>query len=179
LSGREAAESRRGEAINQVASEAPGEPHPVQARPRHHGNPAYETLLRVPLIVAPPFFEETGETVRGIDLRNMVRLIAGLQPLTTSGSSGPLYVGEPTYRTHRQGRYKSMWPRIGDAPLLFDLEADPGERRNLASDQPHVLDLHRERIEEAARQLATQRVGSRDEDSPEDLERLRARGYIE
>lgn len=37
----------------------------------------------------------------------------------------------------RQGRYKHIWHTSADVHLLFDMEADPGETRNLGDDPQH------------------------------------------
>ena len=47
------------------------EVHPLESR-LHVGNPSYESVLRVPLIVAPPVFGPSGQ-VRGQDLRGWIR----------------------------------------------------------------------------------------------------------
>jgi arylsulfatase A-like enzyme len=164
--------SDHGEALNET--------HAIPSMPYHFGNPSFEPVIHVPLIVAPPVFDDTEAMVRGTDVRNLIRRIAGEEPLSRLGSLDGLYLSEHRYRTWRDGRYKSVWPRRpGHAPLLFDLVLDPGERLDAAERLPQVLSAHRARIAEASQALATRPVESRDEDSDDDLERLRALGYIE
>lgn len=37
----------------------------------------------------------------------------------------------------RRGRFKDIWHSVADVHILYDLETDPGETRNLASDRQH------------------------------------------
>jgi hypothetical protein len=45
-----------------------GETHPVEGEGQHFGNPPFDSLLRVPLIVAPPLMKDAMQQVRGQDL---------------------------------------------------------------------------------------------------------------
>ena len=62
--------------------------------------------------------------------------------------------------------------------LLFDLENDPAETRNLAKEQPAIVAAHARRMTELAEKL-----GVRGETplqlTDEDSRRLRALGYLE
>lgn len=83
------------------------------------------------------------------------------------------------FRAVLDGRHKLVWTP-GQTPdlewELYDLEADPGERRNLASSEPEV----RKRLEgELRRWMAVaQTRDARDPDAA-DLERLRSLGYVD
>jgi arylsulfatase A-like enzyme len=160
--------------------EALGELHPLKARPGHLGNPSYEPVLRVPLIVAPPISLDVSAPFRGTDVAGLIRRIAGLESREPEIPREDFFLSEEQYRTYRKGRFKSIWPRNGRRELLFDLEADPGETRNRARRHPEVLARHRARIDELSRQLAHDRsVELDDADRTTDTERLRALGYIE
>jgi arylsulfatase A-like enzyme len=146
---------------------------------RHYGNPSFEPLLRVPLIVKPSLDTPSDAFVRGQDIRGLVREIAGLE-----GSPAPdlepdeLLVTERFYQTYRKGNWKSMWERNQKHLMLFDLDADPNELTNLAGERTDVLKAHRKRVDElvikfSSDERSTQRL------SEEDLDRLRALGYLE
>ncbi len=160
--------------------EALGEPHPLKARHGHLGNPSYEPVLRVPLIVAPHLALDVSTPFRGTDVAGLIRRIAGLEAREPEIPVEDFFVGEEEYRIYRKGRFKSIWPRDGRQELLFDLEADPGETRNRARQHPEVLARHRARIDELSHQLARKRAVELDDaDQAADTERLRALGYIE
>ncbi|MBW2698625.1 MAG: sulfatase [Deltaproteobacteria bacterium] len=86
---------------------------------------------------------------------------------------------ERRVRTLRTERYKLIWYSDGEV-VLFDLENDPGEERNLASERPALR-------EELLAELSTwMDAHPSDEESvplkgrdPESTEQLRALGYIE
>lgn len=158
-----------------------GESHPVRGRGGHLGNPSYEQVLRVPLIVRPAVFDRTDVTIRGDDLRGMLLAIAAGEPALPAGDAPrELFVSEALYQTYRLGRFKSMWPREGGTPVLFDLELDPKETRDIGAEHPDLLDAHRRRLDELAAGLAP----GADAPAPKEIdadaiERLRVLGYLE
>lgn len=156
-----------------------GAKHALEATPKHFGNPSFDPLLRVPLIVTPPVPGDPSRLVRSQDLRGLLRELAGLPSLPDRDlQPDELFLSETFFQTYRRGRYKSVRHR-GDGPsALFDLEADPGETRDVAADHPEVVRAHRERVAELTRQLGTRR-GADAEMSEDDAERLRALGYLE
>jgi arylsulfatase A-like enzyme len=164
--------------------EALGEEHALTATEGHYGNPSFEPVLRVPLIVAPPAFENTSDLIRSQDISKLIKRLAGITqerattPLPRDARPGELFLSELRYQTYREGRWKSTWPRAGGVPYLFDLEEDPQESINQAVVQAEVVQRHRERIDALERQLATLR-GQDADLSGEDRERLRALGYLE
>lgn len=158
--------------------ETRGEPHPQKPLGGHQGNPSYEPVLRVPLIVSPPLFEDTSRIVRGFDLRNMVRDLAGLEPLAVQGQPGELLLTEHQYRTLRRGRYKSMWPRDGGPALLFDLEHDAAELHDIAATRPEIVAEHAARLQTLTRMLSAGDTAAAEPDEDEQ-NRLRALGYLE
>ena len=82
------------------------------------------------------------------------------------------------YQTYRRGRWKSMWARGRGFTVLHDLEADPGERRDLAKVEPEVVARHRARVSELTRALGTSNAATATL-SADDEERLRALGYVD
>jgi arylsulfatase A-like enzyme len=159
--------------------EALGEPHPLRSTLTHYGNPSYETVLGVPLIVAPPVGGDPARFIRSDDTFRLVKTLAGVGDDTPMDlASDELLLTEQSYRTYRKGRWKSMWAR-GDGTLhLFDLERDPGELKDVASAHPEQALAHRHRVDVIVRALAVagRREGAR---SPADRERLRSLGYLE
>lgn len=156
-----------------------GEQSVVTGFPRHQGNPAFDPLLRVPLIVAPPVDVDTRQVLRSDDVFRLLLRIAGVEsPAAADLERGELFVSEREYRTYRKGRWKSFTERGTGATLLVDLEADPGERRDASAEHPEVIREHRTRMAELTRSLAADRarIGSLTED---DRLRLRALGYLD
>jgi arylsulfatase A-like enzyme len=146
---------------------------------RHYGNPSFEPLLQVPLIVVPGIDREAGEFIRGQDVRGLVRGLAGLEGHPAPAlEPGELLVTERFYQTYRKDRWKSMWKRTEDRVLLFDLDADPGEATDLSKEEPEILAAHRKRVDEIVTKISTSDQNEQHL-SPEDLDRLRALGYIE
>jgi arylsulfatase A-like enzyme len=154
------------------------ERHALPAMPTHMGNPSFEPVLAVPLIVWPRIDADPDRLVRSDDTFRLIRDLARLDADAPEDlAHDELFLTEQLFRTYRRGRWKSVWARGQDQPLLFDLENDEGEERNVAADHPEQAAAHRQRVEELSRQLGGETRSS--VPSPEDLERLRALGYAE
>ena len=123
---------------------------------------AYEESMRVPMLAWAPGFVRGGTTidamVRNIDVAPTILDLAGVAPTqpVDGRSVLPLLRGEratwetellyeyywedafphtPTVFALRDARYKYVYYHgVWDRPELFDLAADPAERRNLAAD---------------------------------------------
>jgi arylsulfatase A-like enzyme len=185
--------------------EALGEVHAVPGTPTHWGNPSFEAVLQVPLIVSPKVGRDTSSFVRTEDIFRLIKNVAGLRAETEHDlKPEEIFLTELNYRTYRTGRWKSVWRRPSASPLdpwrkyvdglgpfedyfrghdpeqpiLFDLQSDPAERRDVANAHPSVVAAHRKRIDELSRKLAA-RGTEHEELSPLDRERLRALGYLE
>jgi arylsulfatase A-like enzyme len=144
----------------------------------HYGNPSWEEMLRVPLIVAPAVFPDTTRLVRTQDVYRLLLEIAGLAaPEAAASGADELFVGESDYRTYRQGRWKSTFRRSDGKAFLYDLEADPAERRDLSQEKPLLVLSHRRRVNELSQALQTQQAPVQ-ELSEDDEARLRALGYL-
>jgi len=155
------------------------DPPPRFRTVRHYGNPSFEPLLRVPLFVNPPIEMDSDEFVRTQDVRGLIRRIAGLEGAETPYlEPDELIVTEQFYQTYRKGRWKSMWQRGGPNVMLFDLASDPEELEDVEDRYPEILAAHRERIDELSLVLATGHDAKQNL-SPEDIERLRALGYLD
>jgi arylsulfatase A-like enzyme len=145
----------------------------------HFGNPSFDEVLRIPLIVAPAVFEDSSRFLRTQDLYGLVLEIAGI-PAAAHADVEPdeLFVGELNYRTYRKGRWKTTIRRRDGRAFLYDLETDPHEREDVSSDRPLRVLAHRNRVNELTRSLQWQRPVPRGL-SDDDRERLRALGYLE
>jgi len=159
--------------------EAHGIPGEVPNSYGHYGNPSWQEMLRVPLIVAPPVAGDARRLLRTQDLYALVQQIAGLAAEPAPDTRpGELFVGELNYRTYREGRWKTTLRRSDGRAFLYDLESDPGEQRDLAAANALQVDAHRLRIDELSRELAGAPSPAR-ELSDEEKQRLRALGYLD
>ena len=156
-----------------------GERHLVRGEGGHRGNPAFEEVLRVPLIVSPPLFDDASRLVRSQDIYQLIAQLVGvhaevpqdLEPLE-------LFLSEDRWQTYRKGRWKSYIRRADGELYLVDLLADPIESRDVAPENHRVARTHRARIAELAHALGALDARS-GELTDEDRWRLRALGYLE
>lgn len=158
--------------------ESLGEEHLLKGLPSHAGNPSFETLLQVPLVVAGAPAPPADALLRGDDVFRLIVRSAGRPAPAADLEPGEEYVGEALYRTYRRGRWKSFWRRTDGAFALVDLERDPDERTDVAARHPDVAAEHRARVEALTRKLAASSVPGEEVD-PRLLERLRLLGYID
>jgi hypothetical protein len=149
----------------------------------HLGNPSFETLLRVPLIISPPIEEDPSRFLRSEDLFDLILGLAkapGQAPARAEGlESDELYLSELFFQTYRKGRWKTIRRRSDGQLWLLDLKEDPGERRDVAAVHPEILASHARRIEALAGELGAAASDRADALSPEDLKRLQALGYVQ
>ncbi|HDH96724.1 MAG TPA: hypothetical protein ENF73_03245, partial [Proteobacteria bacterium] len=171
-----------------------------------HGHSVYGEVLHVPLIVRVPGLEpkRVSTRVRTIDVAPTILELAGIRfdPSEFQGRTlAPLLEGkdEPDrevlaesllYYFERkaliEGRYKLVWIPYSDEYLLYDLEADPGERHPLAGDEGLVQRMKvrlNELLVQGAR-IYEKTTGKAPEDTytpltDEQIEALKALGYIE
>ncbi len=178
----------------------------LRMAPRHlwgHGQTLFEPLVRVPLIVRGPGVAPGPRQtpVSHVDLAPTLLELAGVgagdgwqgQSLAGSIRTGaepsarPVAMeiaGEPKMppvrqRAIRDGRHKliTSFEDARWADALYDLEADPGERRNLARRQPDVVATLRRRLRDIVAQEA-ETVAMADDDDEVIAERLRELGYL-
>ncbi|MEM1048362.1 MAG: choline-sulfatase [Pseudomonadota bacterium] len=120
----------------------------------------FEGSARVPLMIAGPGISAATHStpVSTIDVTPTLADLAGVDlgevlPWTDGESLQPMIAGSPRtspvlmeYAAEgsyaplvaiRDGRWKAVHCEL-DPPMLFDLEADPGEERNLADDPGHA-----------------------------------------
>lgn len=155
--------------------------HPLPATHGHFGNPSFEPLLKIPLILWPPYAGDTTTLIRTQDMRGLIREIAGLpSPDPEDIAPDEVFLAEQYYQTYRRGRWKSTWARHEGQMALFDLQTDPGEKQNVAASHAEVVMQHRDRIAELTVALAASLPEDEDDELTQDeTDRLRALGYLE
>ena len=166
-----------------------------------HGLSLYEEVLRVPLVMrlpgVPP--RRVEEPAQHVDVLPTLLAYLGIEAPPTDGrdllaarrrGDAPLDVyTHLDVDGHRaasviRGRFKLVLPQSpsqGTAPMLFDLDADPGELTDLAADRPDVVERMLALL--AERNLAGEVVSAEeieDDQIDEDVRRrLRALGYVD
>jgi choline-sulfatase len=170
----------------------------------NHGQTLLEPLVRVPLVVTGPGIargarrtpvSHTDLAPTLVDLAAAPHPAAGWQGVSLAeslrgGGEPPAHPvmmeiavapSIPAIRQQavRDGRHKLITSfddeRVTDA--LYDLEADPGERRNLCPAEPELAERLRETLRELASERAEAVAMAADEDE-EIAERLRELGYM-
>lgn len=167
-----------------------------------HGYSLYEHQTHVPLVVRYPGEEHAGKRVSPVvgllDVMPTILGIAGasIPPVTQGKALSVLVEGgaasreaifaeavkwNPEMRSVRTTRYKLVFDEDDGTRMLFDLEADPGEKRNLATADREtterllaLLRLHRDA------NAGHPGLAGGSAEVPDDVaERLRALGYLE
>jgi arylsulfatase A-like enzyme len=163
--------------------ESLGEKHGEYTQRSHFGNPSFQPVLEIPLIVSPPIFESTDRPLRSVDITRLILQAAGLEDDLAEGSEvlepNELFLSERNFLTYRKGRYKSNFHRTQLGRwALYDLEADPGETQNMIADRKKLAARQLARVREIAEQLSAERP-EQEALTEEDAARLRALGYLE
>ena len=127
-----------------------------------HGNALYEEDVHVPLVFLAPRLAHLGprRSVAGshIDLWPTILDVLGL-PADPLWQGRSLFAESPPderrayfYRNGalglRQGKYKYIWDYEDERELLFDLDCDPKEARNLAGQHQPFCDQQRRRLKD-------------------------------
>lgn len=159
---------------------------------RTHGMLAYDSTLRVPLIVAGPGAAGKGTAIAApvslVDVAPTVLRVAGLTP-----SAGIRGVDLLTGATADRDVYaETQYPRsagwhalaalagerwklvLSSEAELYDVANDPGERTNVASDHPGIVDGMTSRL----RQIESTAAAAPAPVDADVAERLRALGYV-
>ncbi|MFP6664944.1 MAG: sulfatase [Deltaproteobacteria bacterium] len=160
-----------------------------------HGNTLFDEALRIPLLVKFPGGEFAGrvvdDQVRLIDVFPTVLAALGLESrkgidgrslLPTlradEGERPAVSVTEENQAALRMPPWKLY--RRGSAVTLFNLEDDPGERRDVADEHPEVVESLGIRLKELTTEDADQLQRARRKKlSKNTREQLRALGYVE
>ncbi len=166
-----------------------------------HGLSLYEEVLRIPLVMSLPGVSprRVEAPAQHVDLVPTLLAYLGIEAPPTDGrdllaerrrgDDPPDVFVHLDVDGHRaasviRGRYKLVLPQSpsqGTEPMLFDLEADPGELEDLAAERPAIVERMFDLL--AERNLADaveSGVEIEEEQMDEDLRRrLRALGYVE
>jgi arylsulfatase A-like enzyme len=170
-----------------------------------HGRTQYQEVLRVPLILrgpGVPVGRRVAEPVSLVDVLPTALALLGepapdgidgvdLAPLWRDAGTDAerlrdrLLFGEADHnnespdatRAVRRGRFKLIADRPSGRAVLFDLEADPGETRDVSERHPEIAGALRTALEASGGESAQgpELTGL----SPEEEQRLRALGYLE
>jgi len=158
----------------------------------------YEELLRVPLVIRfPGMFQPGSRVATPVSIGDLFPTVLDAAGLDTGADSdfrslghrvearpiiaentGPKSIDGLLSRTYRDGDMKLLW-RADGKHELYDLGADPGERRSLVADDPATARAFEDRLEGWRRTMEDRRVSTADADYDEEtLERLRGLGYV-
>jgi len=131
--------------------------------------PLYDEVARVPLIIWTPFSrapETISALVQSADIMPTVLELCGITPPQTVGKSWvPLLKGEtvtcheavytsyhsgnggggilPSHITVTTDRYTAIFGRKPHKPELYDRTVDPGQTRNIAENNPEIVNMLR------------------------------------
>ena len=156
----------------------PLEEHFVEPGVGHTGRPSFETLTRVPLIVAPAMFPDETKPLRGIDLHGMILQLAGIQaPDAEVLDPDEIFLSERHFQTYRRGEWKSLRHRDTGKHFLVNLRRDPDERRTVHRQNGDIVAQHAERMDQIAEALGSPDYEGRTI-SDSDRARLQALGYL-
>lgn len=169
------------------------EPHPLPCLPTHGGNPTYESVARVPLIVTPPkglALDTRSAAFADIALRRTQDIYGLVLAVAGEPDAAPVpvldrdevFYSEQMYRTLRRGNWKISCRRGATPPVcvLFDLVTDPHEVVDLSAARPEVVrDLTARMSELAQKTTPPADDGDSGEMTSKDRERLQALGYLQ
>ena len=166
-----------------------------------HGVSLYEEVLRIPFVMRLPGIapQRVKAPAQHVDLLPTLLAYLGIEAPATDGRDlllAPRRGADPPdiyahldVDNHRsstviRGDYKLVLPQSpsqGSEPMLFDLEADPGEQENLAPTRPEIVRRMTELLAERGLAGEVEPAAELEDDQiDEDLRRrLRALGYVE
>ena len=166
-----------------------------------HGYFLYESTIRVPLLIKFPRSQHAGKVIsaqaRTIDIMPTILQVAGVAPpgriegrsLLTVIESGPKVsdeaYGETFYPYYHFGWSPLLYIRTArfkyihaPRPELYDLGADPGEKKNLAPTNRTLANQLRERLRATYRQAGESRPANKSPVDAATQERLKSLGYL-
>jgi len=166
-----------------------------------HGYTAYEHQIHVPLVLRFPGGahggRRVGDVVGLVDVMPTLLAVAGaeLPPGVQGRDLTPVLSGQkgsdvmfteaikwrPGQRVVRTAEHKLIIDRNTDELTLYDLQADPAESRDVATEDPETVDrLRAQLVAHEAANAAHGGLSGRAAEVPADVaERLRALGYLE
>ena len=169
----------------------------------YHGNSLYQELLRTPLVIRAPGFApgRVTDAVGAVDLMPTLLQLLGVAPARplAGRSLVPLMRGETLppapqlaelrldekyfLDSLRSGRWKLIVDRTNERRALYDLEADPGELRDLAAAEPERAGALERELEELRTRATLEgrrySAGTGPELLPGQLNNLSDLGYVD
>ncbi len=171
----------------------------------YHGGSLYEEQSKIPLIMAWPGHFPRGvridEPISHIDIMPMMLHLLGeetrgtptIQDIIAAAQEKRRYGQDVIYnevilenrggRSIREGRYKLIYgynDNGKEATLLFDLNADPGELRNIYQEEPEIASRLLAKLKQVHNQLlANQEDTEEVELDHNTAQKLRALGYLQ
>jgi len=153
------------------------ERHSIAGHTGHIGNPSFQEVLEVPLLIAPGIDRDPEAPIRTEDLYRVILAAAGTASSVSSElEPGELLLTETEYRTFIRDTWKTVIRRSDGAQYLFDLASDPMERHDLAAQHPEIARDLRVRATDLSTGLSARRAVL-ERISPADRARLKALGY--
>jgi len=157
-----------------------------------HGMLAYDSTLRVPLLIVSPRISQNvriPDPVSLVDLPPTLLMMSGVTPPRTmngrflfTGKSDerdvyaeteyPRAAGWHPIATLADTRWKLL---LSSEPELYDLKSDPGETKNIAESRASVVEAMTTRVRELGR---TGDASPRTQVDPDVAARLRSLGYV-
>ena len=146
--------------------------------PNHMGNPSFEELMKVPLIVAPATELDSSVLLRGDDVHRIIgRLGNGSDGTPSELDPQELLLTEMGFLTYRRGPWKSFTRRRDGSLVLVNLERDPGETLDVSADHEQIVKEHRARVGALQSRLTGRSIEQAL--SEEEKDRLRSLGYLD
>lgn len=156
-----------------------------------HRNYPYDELTHVPLLVRSPGVERTGRIEERRELLDIAPTILDFhldevpdvgyrgRHLFSGGERRVISLGQPLGEKPAVAVRTSDWKLVFDESMemLFDLEADPDERRDVSDDHADVVQELREGVRENLLERNVQPPRQPDDDV--DRQQLEALGYME
>jgi arylsulfatase A-like enzyme/Flp pilus assembly protein TadD len=154
-----------------------------------HGMLAYDSTLRVPLVLVAPATDargRIGDVVSLVDVARSILELAHVKPQDGMGGSSLLSRDERDVYAETEYPRKAGWhpiaalidPRwkllLSSEPELYDVREDPGETRNVASSHTGLV----ERMTHRVHQLSRPQNGEAPQVDTETAARLRSLGYV-
>ncbi len=153
------------------------ERHAIAGHGGHIGNPSFQEVLEIPLLVAPPIDRDPDAPIRSEDLyRLILESVGAPSPRSSELAPGELFVTETDYRTFIRDSWKTVIRRNDGEQQLYDLSADPMELDDIAAQRPEIAKELSLRIVDLAGRLSARRAVL-ERISPIDRARLKALGY--
>jgi arylsulfatase A-like enzyme len=161
---------------------------------KFHGNPMYEGVLKIPLIIKLPFSKKVGRENNKITFPDIYATILSICGLPVpDGIPGKSFGGEAVpvvaefnnyslgeHRVLYDEQYKYMKYEQKRSPELYDLQKDPAEQENLSEKLPAVTKAMDQELKEWVKERKPQIYEDEETETiPRDVEEgLKALGYI-